>query len=200
MSDLKPGIALNTLAVLSQMSVDELKAIVDAKMPDFQGFTIGDFVLDGPYPPGAFPVSAALKIEVARQLSDNSGLPLLESLRIVSYTGAVDHYDRYDCKSALNDKAADLWMAIVGARNTWGGDEPRRGSIEVTNFGPTEFWSTAHYKGSFAFVTDSILERMTRESLDYPDADVARVFMANVSAADRRLRKRAAEFGIEIGG
>lgn len=198
MSDPKPGVALTTLAALSQMSVVELKTIVDAKLPDFQGFTIGDFVLDGPYLPGVFPASAPLKIEVARQLFDNSGLPLLESLRIVSYTGAVEHYDRYDCKSALHDKAADFWAAIVGARNTWVGNDPR-GSIEVTSFGSSEFWSTSHYKGSFGFVTGSIKDRLARETIDSPDSDAARVFMVNVSAADRRLRKRAADLGIVVG-
>lgn len=199
MSDPKPGIALNALATLSQMRVDELSAIVDAKMPDFKGFTVGEFVLNGPDLSGAFPTSAALKIEVARQLSDNAGLSMQEALRIVAYTGGVDGYERYGCRFMLHDKAADFWAAIVGARNSWGDPEPR-GSIDVTGFGLAEFWSTSHYKGSFGFVTDSIKDRMSREDLTQPDTDPARVFMVNISAADRRLRKRAADLGIAIDG
>lgn len=199
MSDPESGIALNALAKLSQMSGDELKALLETKLPNHGGFTIGEFVLGEPDQRGLFSHAAALTIEIARQFSDNAGLAPSESLRVISYAGAVENYLAYPEKITPPTRKADcdFWISIVGARNTWGSNEPR-GSFEVTGFGDGEFWSTSHFHGSFDQITAEIKSQMTRDGIEYPDTDYSRIFMANVSAADRRLRERAKLLEIAI--
>lgn len=189
------------LAQLSQMTPDELTRLIKTPLPQYADLTVGDFVLDGPDAQGRYPWTAALALEVARQLADDKGLPIIAALNIVSYTGAIEHYASYSPASGLaaDEKAdTDFWAAIVGTRNTWG-TEPRSGSsFGVTSFGPGEFWSTSHYHGTFDQMTADIKSRMIRDTIGHSDSDPARVFMVNVSAADRRLRKRAADLKIDL--
>ncbi len=184
MSDPKPGIAPKALAEISQMAAGELSALLNTKLADYSDFTVGQIVLAGPDANGLHPYSDALAIEVARQLSDYAGLPLTDAMRAVTYTGAIENYAARPADAV----AADFWVAIVGARNTWGSEQ--RGSVPVTTFGPGEFWSTAHFHGTFEQMTNAIKDFIARDGIDYPESDFARVFMTNVSAADRRLSKR----------
>jgi hypothetical protein len=201
MSDPKQGIALGALAALSQMNVEALEKLIAARPPWAGGFTIGEFILDRPGPGADFPALAALTIEVARQMADDGGLPLIEALRIVSYTGAIEHYRDYLSNYGPTVEMtvdSDFWAAVIGARNNWGHEPRLNSSIEVTGFGPGEFWSMAHYHGPFLQVMTQIRGRIGRDADDYPDSDYARLFMVNVSVAARRLGKRAAELGIDL--
>jgi hypothetical protein len=144
----------------------------------------------------------ALAIEIARQMNDDSGIcggpSVLEGLRIVSYTGAVPLYFDYTVSQPHVAKAlTDCWLAVFSSRHSC--DEWGRGkSVPVTSFGASEYWSSMHVVGSFDQVTREIKQAMTDDTLRYPDTDPGRVFMANVSAADRRLRKRASDLGIHV--
>lgn len=139
----------------------------------------------------------ALAVEIARQLHDNSGVPMLEALRIVAYTGAVPRFFEHAAKQPHLAKAVtDFWAAITSARNTWG--KTPRGKTPVTSFGPGEYWATMHFAGSFDHVAQQIKVSMAKEGIDYPDSDTARIFWVNASAADRRLRKRAADLQIDL--
>jgi len=133
-----------------------------------------------------FSLADAVAIEVARQLSDDGGLPLATASKLVDNAGT----------RAYESSSDDFWIAIVRNRNTWPGGS--RGSIKVTGFGQREFWSSSHCSGTFAEVTNTISGWIERDKVDFPDIDPARIFMANVSTADRRLRKRAADMGIEL--
>lgn len=146
----------------------------------------------------------ALAVEIARQLNDDSGISsgpsVLESLRVVSYAGAVPLYFEYLSAAPHLAKAlTDFWLAVSSSRNSCD-ESSRMESIRVTNFGPAEYWSNMHFAGSFSQVIEQVRQWMTRETTEYPDADPSRLFMANVSAADRRLRARAEEIGIRIVG
>jgi hypothetical protein len=201
MSEPAKGVALDVLARLHQTTIygikpfveapDHVKALVEA--PDDVRENMPSPYLDGDADllwRGRYPYAAALGIEVARQLHDDSGVPLAEGLRISSYTGAVRGFFGHS-------GADDFWIAIVAARNDWG-DGPR-GTWPVTGFGPQEFWSTMHFAGTFDQVIAAIKDWMTGDASEY-GASPARIFMANVSTADRRLRKRAAALGIQIAG
>jgi hypothetical protein len=131
----------------------------------------------------------ALIIEVARQLQDDGGMPMAAASKLVWNAGI-------DVPPQSGD---DYWIAIVRYRNTWGGSTPR-GSIPVTEVGASEYWSSSHFSGSFAEVSKSIAEEIGNTATAHPDSDPARIFMANVSTADRRLRKRAAALGIQVSG
>jgi hypothetical protein len=120
-------------------------------------------------------------------------LPFTEAVRLTSYTSAVGHYAQ---RSYNGTGAPDFWLAVTASRNTWG-DHPR-GSWPVTGFGPNEYWAELHFTGSFGEVTGEIAIWIGRDQVQHPDSDPARIILANVSAADRRLRKRAAELGIEL--
>jgi hypothetical protein len=129
-----------------------------------------------------------LMIEVARQMHDDGGIPMTTASKLVWNAGVE-----------AREGDADYWIAVVRYRNTWGGSTDR-GSLPVTEIGPGEYWSSAHFSGSFAEVSRSIADDIGNTAKDIPDCDPARIFMANVSTADRRLRKRAAELGIQIAG
>jgi hypothetical protein len=138
----------------------------------------------------------ALEIEIARQMSDKAGVPINEAFRLSMYTNAIPTY--LACKNSDQGSRQDFWLAVVASRNTWV-SEPR-GSCPVTGFGLKEYWAEMHYTGSLGTIMGEISESIGRDQVLHPDADPARIFMANVSAADRRLRKRAAELGIKIAG
>jgi hypothetical protein len=205
MSEPKRGIALDGLADLSQMSVADLKALLDTKLPEYSNFSIGEFVLDafGYDRPDfkGFSLSAALAIEVARQLADDGGIPLIAALKTVIYTGAVSLFPDDDIppQELANN---DFWVAVLGTRSDWWGESPRVGWPE-TAFGPSEVWLKSHYEGTFDHVTTAIKIRMADDAAGAmegaADVDSSRVFMTNVSAAARRLRKRAHGMGLEIG-
>ena len=129
-----------------------------------------------------------LAIEVARQMHDDGGIPMTTASKLVQNAG-VD----------AREDGADYWIAIVRYRNTWGGSTDR-GSLPVTDIGSGEYWSSAHFSGSFAEVSKSIADDIGTTARDDPDSNPARIFMANVSTADRRLRKRAISLGIQIAG
>jgi hypothetical protein len=190
------GIALHALANLSQMEPNALSAVLALPYPSQTGFSLGDVCLDGPDNGGNFSYGDALAIEIARQLSDYCGLALPEALRVVFYTDAVGGYRNYGVAHVAK-ALTDFWAAIVGARNTLK-TKGVRGSIEITGFGEEEFWSTSHFHGSFDQIVSGIKDMMTQDGFEYPDTDFSRVFMANVSAADRRLRQRARDLGIPV--
>ena len=146
----------------------------------------------------------ALAVEIARQINDNTGITsgpsVLESLRIVSYSAAVPLYFEYIAgQSHLAKAMTDFWLAVSSARNSWG-PGPRGNTPELTSFGSAEYWSNMHFTGSFDQVCLAIKQWMTKETTEYTDTDPGRVFMVDISTADRRLRKRAGEMSIEIAG
>lgn len=134
----------------------------------------------------------ALMIELTRQLQDDGGIPAAVAAGFV--WNAIGH--GIDDWSRPGSAGNDHWIAMLRWRNTWF-DGPR-GSIPVTILGMKEYWSTAHFGGSLQTVQADIAEAIKSYSDDHPDSDAARIVMANVSAADRRLRKRAAEMGIDL--
>lgn len=186
MGDPVKGIPRNTLARLSQSGERELEALLDTPHPNYKDVTLGEMALPSALR-GHYSLADALAIELARQLSDYYGLSLPAALQAVAYTGAIEHYQNAG-------KGEDFWIGVTGTRNTWGDSE--RGSVPVTSFGPSEFWSTMHFHGSFGDVTGQVKAQMERDSAEYPHSDFARLFMANVSAADRRLQKRIGDLGL----
>jgi hypothetical protein len=203
MSEPKKAVALEVLARLHP--IDELAALTveeagtspqDDTMIPFEEVlgTLPNSHLAGDvglHFEGRFEYADALAIEVARQLHDDSGVPLREGLRIASYTGAVSKY--FDHRT----DHGDFWIAVAAARNDWGDGD--RGKTHVTSFGPNEFWSTMHFAGAFENVAGDINGWMMVDAREY-GAMPARIIMANVSTADRRLRKRADDLGIKITG
>jgi hypothetical protein len=179
----KGGLALKQFATLNQMTVEAMRSMINSHemILPFDRFKREFTYLD------------ALEIEVARQLADKDGVPLTEAVQLTSYTSAVGHYAQ---RSYNGTGAPDFWLAVTASRNTWG-DHPR-GSWPVTGFGPNEYWAELHFTGSFGEVTGEIAIWIGRDQVQHPDSDPARIILANVSAADRRLRKRAAELGIEL--
>ena len=134
-----------------------------------------------------FTYREALMVELARQIEDDAGLPAKAATRFVE--NAISGY--FEAGTT-----ADFWIAMVRCRNTWG--EAPRGSWPVTKFGPKEYWDTAHFSGTYLAVTGSIAQYFQSLQAEQPDADPARIVLANVSTADRRLRKRAADHGIAV--
>ncbi|MBN8976329.1 MAG: hypothetical protein J0I08_07615 [Rhizobiales bacterium] len=184
MSTTNEGCTVKDLAKLAQMTVEQMQVVLrDHTSPS----TISPLKR-------RFTYAVALEIEVARQLSDNSGVPISEALRLGVYTMAVQGY----VNGASANTSGDFWMAVVASRNTWG-KEPR-GSWPVTGFGPKEYWAELHFSGSLGAIAGEISEWIGRDQINHPDSDPARIVMANVSAADRRLRKRATELGIKVVG
>lgn len=208
MNEPKGGIALDALAKLSQMNAGDLQSVLGTKLPEYGDFSVEEFVLDVPAydrRQKRFPLSAALAIEIARQLSDEGGIPLVAAFKLIVYTGALRHFEqRAGEKTRAEDRPdRDLWVAVLGARNTWG-NSPREG-WPVSGFGADECWAYGHYEGTYDAITAAIKSRMIRDTVgadmdDIEPSDFARVFMVNVSAADRRLHKRAADLGIKIEG
>jgi len=136
----------------------------------------------------SFTYHDALMIELTRQLHDDGGVsPVVASKFIWNSIGSNYAHDH---------AASDRWIAMVRWRNTWGAAP--RGSFPVTLFGPNEYWSTAHFAGSLQSVQADIAEAIDSYSDDITESDAARILMANVSAADRRLRKRAATLGVAV--
>jgi hypothetical protein len=185
MTKAKGGLALKQFAALNQLSVEDMRSLINSHemLLPFDSFKL------------EFAYRDALAIEVARQLADKDGVPLAEAVRLTSYTSAIEHYTQ--C-SYNGTGAPDFWLAVTASRNTWG-DEPR-GSWPVTGFGPKEYWAELHFTGSLGEVTGEIAIWIGRDQVQHPDSDPARIILANVSAADRRLRKRAADLGIAIVG
>lgn len=135
----------------------------------------------------------ALTFELARQMSDGSGVSTKEAFRLIGYTMAVESYL---AEHLAASNRSDFWLAVCSCRNTWG--KTPRGSWPVTAFGQKEYWSEMHYTGTLGKISGEIAESVGRDQAMHPDSDPARIIMANVSSADRRLRKRAAELGIAI--
>lgn len=177
------GLTHKQLAELHQTTTDNLLAILGNPGPT---------VID-PFKT-RFNFSDALELEIARTLSDKDGLPLSEALRLSAYTMAVDSY--LAGQQSSNGAGQDFWLAVTASRNTWG--SAPRGMTPVTSFGPGEYWAEMHYIGSLGTIMGEISESIGRDQVQYPDSDPARIFMCNVSAADRRLRKRAADLGIDL--
>lgn len=201
------GLGVDDLARLSQMTPEEIKPLLDTRLPEYGNFTVAEFHLNqdihhlNPDLRGNFPSSSALTMEIARQLSDDGGLPLVDALQAVSYTGAVKHFASHEGRHSHPTHRADtdLWVGVLGIRSDWG-TSPREG-WPVTGFGAGECWMRGHFEGTFDQVTAAVKSRMVRDTVDVDGidfADHARLFMTNVSAADRRLRKRAKELGIAL--
>lgn len=177
------SITLKQFAALSQISVEAMRSLIKSHemLLPFDSFK------------REFTYRDALAIEIARQLSDKDGLPLAEAIRLVSYTMAVECYGMFPEHNVI---APDFWLAVTGSRNTWG--TAPRGSWPVTGFGPKEYWAEMHFTGSLGEVTGEIAVWIGRDQIQHPDSDPARIILANISAADRRLHKRAADMGIAI--
>ncbi len=178
------SLALQQLAELSQMTVEDVLRIVsdDSLTPKPVQFA------------RLFSFSDALEIEIARQMNDNNGVPLNEAFRLSVYTAALASYGVHNTSGS----SQDFWMAVAASRNTWG-TEPR-GIWPITGFGPKEYWAELHFTGALGAITSEISEWIGRDRVQHPDSDPARIIMCNVSAADRRLRKRAADLGLKIVG
>lgn len=189
----KDGLSLQQFADLNQMSVEDMPSLINSHEILFS-FTLPQESRLLHSFKREFTFSDALAVEVARQLADKDGVPLTEAFRLIAYTNAIENYA---ARSYNGNGAPDFWLAVTGSRNTWGAS--RRGSVPVTGFGPKEYWAELHFTGSFGEVTGEIAIWIGRDQVQHPDSDPARIILANVSAADRRLRKRAAELGIELG-
>ena len=176
------GLTLRQLAYLHQMTVPEMDRLISAPAPKAIDFFKGNFTS-----------SDALEIEIARQMSDNDGIPLNEALRLSLYASAVKSYVT---QQAAVSSPHDFWFAVMASRNTWG--TAPRGSWPITGFGSNEYWAEMHYSGSLGAIMGEISEWIGRDQANHPDSDPSRIVMCNVSAADRRLRKRAVELGIEL--
>lgn len=168
---------LSAQALYKAARADELPVIVDDR--SFLAFSTGQ----------QFTHLDALMIELTRQLQDDGGISPAVASRFVWNSIGVGDW-------SANARRADHWIAMVRWRNTWG--SAPRGSWPITLLGPKEYWSTAHFAGSFSAIQGEIAEAIETYSADHPDSDAARILMTNVSAADRRLRKRAAEMGIDL--
>lgn len=194
MTNPRGGVSLSALALASQMTELDLARLLKTPHPDHKDMTLADMALPSALA-AAYSYADALAVELARQLSDQYGLPLASALHFVGYTGAVEHYAVADKRYSPERKGDyDFWVAVTGARNSWGDDA--RGSLSVTGFGVSEFWTTMHFHGTFDQVTAQIKSQILRDGIDYSDSDFARLFMANVSAADRRLQKRIGDLGL----
>lgn len=193
MSETKGSLALKQFAELNQMSVEDMRSLIR----NHEILFVYTSLQEGQSPHSSnrkFSLPDALAIEVARTLSDKDGVPLVEAFRLIVYTMAVEHYI---ARSYNGTGAPDFWLAVTASRNTWGASQ--RGSVPVTSFGPKEYWAELHFTGSFGEVTGEIATWIGRDQVQHPDSDPARIIFANVSAADRRLRKRAADLGIDLG-
>lgn len=144
----------------------------------------------------------ALSVEVSRQISDRNGITLEAAREIIVGSDAIRSFLNVRSVSTgsewSDNPKADFWVGSVFFRNTWPAHKRRK--TEVSSFGPTEFWSSDHFSGTIEFVTKEIERWIEHTAEQYPDADPARIFLVNVSAADRRLRRRAEQFGIRVIG
>ena len=137
-----------------------------------------------------FTYGDVLMIEVARQLHDDGGMPMADASKLVWNAGVAAGLEK-----SGGGVSHDFWIAVVRHRNTWNPSTPR-GSFPVTLFGASEYWSSAHFSGTLADINREIAEYVSTTERDHPDSDPARIVLTNASAADRRLRKRAAALGI----
>jgi hypothetical protein len=142
-----------------------------------------------------FSYADALLCEVSMQLSDDGGMSFADASILIANAGLAGFFS---LPTGVLSRSNDFWTGIACNRNTWGAAP--RGSWKVTHFGPSEYWSSAHFAGTLEAVTREIREYIEREEIEHPDTDPTRIFLTNVSAADRRLRRRAAKFGIAVVG
>lgn len=142
-----------------------------------------------------FSYADALLCEVAMQLSDDGGMSFADASFLVANAGLAGFFS---LSIGMLSRSDDFWTGIARNRNTWGAAP--RGSWQVTHFGPSEYWSSAHFAGTLEAITQEIEEYIRRIEIEHPDSDPARIFLTNVSAADRRLRRRAAKLGITVVG
>jgi hypothetical protein len=142
-----------------------------------------------------FSYAEALLCEVTMQLSDDGGMPFADASALVANAGLIAFFAM---PAGALPRSDDFWMGIARNRNTWG--TTRRGSWPVTHFGQSEYWSSAHFAGTLEVITREIRDFFQREEIEHPDSDPARIFLTNVSAADRRLRHRAAKLGMAVVG
>jgi hypothetical protein len=193
MTDAEQGMRLDAIARLSQMSNDEfLERVV--KLPLASSFLASEVNRRNRM---RWDYSDALAVETARQFHDDSGLPFVEAARLISYTRAFPAY--FEAVSAPNvpsKTTSDFWIAVSASRNTWGSSP--RGSWPLTGFGSGEYWAQMHFNGTLDDVMHEIKKWMLMDEALHPDSDPARIFLCNVSAADRRLRRRAADLGIDV--
>ena len=171
----------------SRTSCGELRLVASRSANKICGSILSDYSTPQTIDPfkERFRFADALEIEVARQLHDDFGVPLTEGLRLAAYTMAVRSF--LDAQSA--DSSSDFWLAVTSTCNTWGNEPP--GSWPITGFGPKEYWAEMHYVGSLGAIMGDILLSFGQDQVSYPDFYPARIVMTNVSAAYRRLRKRA---------
>lgn len=141
-----------------------------------------------------FNFADALEIEIARQLHCNSGVSLGEALRLSVYASAVQYFLVQEDANA--NPTQDFWFAVLGARNSMSNEH--LGSLPASGLSPKEYWSEAHFTGSFGAVAGAISEAIGRDQVLYRESNPARILMANVSTAARRLRMRLAALGIEL--
>ena len=177
------GLTLKHMASLHQMSVAELRKLLDEPVP----MAISAFKKH-------FSYADALEIEVARQMSDHFGIPIQEALRLSCYAAALKEYS--ERAQTASGRSQDFWFAVAASRNSRGSSQI--GTVPVTRFGPKEYWAEEHYTGTLGAVVGAISEAIGRDQCLHPDSDPARIFMTNISAADRRLCKRAAEMGLDL--
>lgn len=197
MNNANKGVTISTLAAISQMDAAGLQTVLRSPYPGDAAVSVGEMCLDGPDHRGRYGYSDVLAVEIARQLCDDTKMSLGESLRFVVYTGAVERFFATADSGSRFQVEKDFWVAVGDSRNFIG--DSGRGNIPVTAFGLSEFWSTAHFAGTFPEITAAIHSRAIRESESFSGVDLARVTMVNVSAADRRLRARIDDLGRELG-
>jgi len=187
----KPGLDQERFASLMQMSRADIRAL----MRELPFVSAGDSISMSRLAGRGVRYSylEALAIEAARQLADDGGLSMENAMRIVG-SGVANFFNSSD--QNRSKVLSDFWVGVARARNSWG-KEPR-GAYPATSFGPSEYWSGAHFFGSLDRVFGELRYWQQHDEDAHPDSDSAAIFLSNISAADRRLRKRAAELGIRI--
>lgn len=159
------------------ISVATLAALLEMKLEDFRNIAwsseFGVISVRRRYS-----LSEALTLEIARQLSELGGLPLSTAFTMILSTLGNPKPER------LHDNEGDVWIGVMGSRIV-SGDE--RGKI-----------AEAHFAGPLAKVSAKIATWIEHDQALYPNAYPARIFLTNVSTADRLLRRRAADLGINI--
>ena len=185
----RPGLDQERFAKLLQFSRDNLRAAM-RELP-FISNSVSMARLDGRALRYSF--REAVAIEAARQIADDGGLSMENALRITGPNIAQFFEPR---ESHISKTLSDFWIGVARARNTWGAAP--RGAFPVTGFGEGEYWSGVHFFGTLDRVVAEMRYWQQHDENEHPDSDPAAIFLSNVSAADRRLRKRAADLGIKI--
>lgn len=178
------SVSLNTLAAVTGQDRDKIRT------QRYRGLAISN---------NRYVYADALTIEVANQISADGGVSLLVANDLIVMTCGVKRYQaatRAGSAKLPDNKSDDFWIGVLKSRNSTTDENVRH--PEISGLSDREHWSGAHASGSLASVIAELQRQITLDHELYPDADAARIFLVNISAADRRLQQRAARVGVRI--